>query len=107
MPDLCCSFCRKPQDGVGKLISNPGDYSRAYICAECIAVCHSILADERSEELPAPEPSVSAHPLLSHPLASEMMDHLVQWIRKESLGADASDEFARVHETASKMTGGR
>ena len=36
---LSCSFCRKSQDSVAKLISNPGDYPRAYICNECIAVC--------------------------------------------------------------------
>ena len=29
---LSCSFCRKSQDSVAKLISNPGDYPRAYIC---------------------------------------------------------------------------
>ena len=47
---LRCSFCRTRQDKVGKLISNPpSDYPRAYICDECIAVCNSILDDDRKE----------------------------------------------------------
>jgi hypothetical protein len=45
---LRCSFCHKSQEVVGKLISSPSDYPRAYICDECIAVCNSILEDERS-----------------------------------------------------------
>lgn len=40
-----CSFCHKSQDVVGKLISSPTDYPRAYICNECIMVCNSILQD--------------------------------------------------------------
>lgn len=47
---LCCSFCRKPEGIVGKLISNPSDYPRAYICDECIMVCNYILGDDRAEK---------------------------------------------------------
>src|ERR1700745_2611470 len=46
---LRCSFCNKSQDAVAKLISSPSDYPRAYICDECVAVCNSILEDDRSE----------------------------------------------------------
>ena len=49
---LRCSFCRKTQDAVGKLISSPGDFPRAYICDECVAVCNSILEEERTESVP-------------------------------------------------------
>jgi ATP-dependent Clp protease ATP-binding subunit ClpX len=49
---LCCSFCRKTQDAVAKLISSPGDFPRAYICDECVAVCNSILEEEGSEGVP-------------------------------------------------------
>jgi ATP-dependent protease Clp ATPase subunit len=53
-PDISlrCSFCHKSQEVVGKLISSPGDYPRAFICDECIAVCNSILGDDRSESVP-------------------------------------------------------
>jgi ATP-dependent Clp protease ATP-binding subunit ClpX len=47
-----CSFCQKSQEQVGKLISSPGDQARAYICDECIAVCNSILEEDRGERLP-------------------------------------------------------
>ncbi|WP_420237411.1 ATP-dependent Clp protease ATP-binding subunit ClpX [Telmatobacter bradus] len=50
---LRCSFCHKSQDAVAKLISSPSDYPRAYICDECVAVCNSILEDDRSEQAPA------------------------------------------------------
>ena len=59
---LRCSFCHKTQDVVGKLISSPSDYPRAYICDECVVVCNSILEDDRGEpqvgrlqQLPKPE----------------------------------------------------
>jgi ATP-dependent Clp protease ATP-binding subunit ClpX len=50
---LRCSFCHKSQDAVAKLISSPSDYPRAYICDECVAVCNSILEDDRGEAAPA------------------------------------------------------
>jgi ATP-dependent Clp protease ATP-binding subunit ClpX len=46
---LRCSFCHKTQEAVAKLISSPSDYPRAYICDECVAVCNSILDDDKGE----------------------------------------------------------
>ncbi|HXR96634.1 MAG TPA: ATP-dependent Clp protease ATP-binding subunit ClpX [Terriglobales bacterium] len=46
---LRCSFCHKSQDAVAKLISSPSEYPRAYICDECVAVCNSILEDDRAD----------------------------------------------------------
>ena len=54
---LRCSFCHKSQDAVAKLISSPTDYPRAYICDECVAVCNSILEDDRTEAQPAATPT--------------------------------------------------
>jgi ATP-dependent Clp protease ATP-binding subunit ClpX len=54
---LRCSFCHKSQDAVAKLISSPSDYPRAYICDECVAVCNSILEDDRSESHPPTAPN--------------------------------------------------
>jgi ATP-dependent Clp protease ATP-binding subunit ClpX len=54
---LRCSFCHKSQDAVAKLISSPSDYPRAYICDECVAVCNSILEDDRSEVAPGATPA--------------------------------------------------
>jgi ATP-dependent Clp protease ATP-binding subunit ClpX len=54
---LRCSFCHKAQDAVAKLISSPSDYPRAYICDECVAVCNSILEDDRTEAAPGAAPA--------------------------------------------------
>jgi ATP-dependent Clp protease ATP-binding subunit ClpX len=54
---LRCSFCHKSQDAVAKLISSPSDYPRAYICDECVAVCNSILEDDRAAAQPGAAPS--------------------------------------------------
>jgi hypothetical protein len=64
--DLRCSFCHKGKDVVGKLISSPSDYPRAYICDECIAVCNSILDDERPDDAPAGGPA--RHPADRQPV---------------------------------------
>src|ERR1700731_4684509 len=54
---LRCSFCHKSQDAVAKLISSPSDYPRAYICDECVAVCNSILEDDRTATPPTTPPN--------------------------------------------------
>jgi len=54
---LRCSFCHKSQDAVAKLISSPSDYPRAYICDECVAVCNSILEDDRGEAVTGAAPA--------------------------------------------------
>jgi ATP-dependent Clp protease ATP-binding subunit ClpX len=75
---LRCSFCHKSQDVVGKLISSPSDYPRAYICDECIAVCNSILEDDRQEQ------SYTAPSKLPKPL--ELKEYLDQYV----IGQDAT-----------------
>jgi ATP-dependent Clp protease ATP-binding subunit ClpX len=57
---LRCSFCHKSQDAVAKLISSPSDYPRAYICDECVAVCNSILEDDRGGDA-AHAPNAPGH----------------------------------------------
>ena len=69
---LRCSFCHKSQDVVGKLISSPSDYPRAYICDECIAVCNSILEDDR------PEKTTNGPHKLPKPL--ELKEYLDQYV---------------------------
>ena len=76
---LRCSFCHKSQDVVGKLISSPlSDYPRSYICDECIAVCNSILEDDRNEQ------TYSAPHKLPKPL--ELKEYLDQYV----IGQDAT-----------------
>src|SRR5260370_9033293 len=54
---LVYSFCNNSQDAVAKRISSPSDYPRAYICDECVAVCNSILEDDRTETQTAATPN--------------------------------------------------
>ena len=103
---LSCSFCRKSQDTVSKLISSPSDHPRAYICNECIAVCAAILEDDR--ERPAavsgtPVTDGEKHPLLGHRLASSLLTAVERWIRRESLGGDAARELAELRRVAEEM----
>jgi ATP-dependent protease Clp ATPase subunit len=103
---LLCSFCRKPQSEVQKLIASPSDTGRAYICDECIAVCASIVKEEVSVDAsaePPPPPIEEGHPLLEHPRASDLFAALELWIKRESLGEDAAEEVAEVRSIASEM----
>jgi ATP-dependent Clp protease ATP-binding subunit ClpX len=43
-PPLHCSFCRKDQDRVEKLIAGPG----IYICDACVGLCNRILAGKKT-----------------------------------------------------------
>jgi hypothetical protein len=104
---LRCSFCGKAQESVGKLISSPSAHSRACICDECVAICASIIVDDRAQAAPTEtDASGEPHPLLSHPLASEFMASVAEWIRHESLGRDAYEEPARVRGIAAQMIAG-
>ena len=105
---LRCSFCHKSQEAVGKLISSPSDYPRSYICDECAAVCAGIIADDREKiDDAAPGAPDEPHPLLNHPLASQLLTSVVDWMIQESLGNDASEEVARMRSIAARMVAAR
>jgi ATP-dependent Clp protease ATP-binding subunit ClpX len=91
---LRCSFCHKSQDVVGKLISSPSDYPRAYICDECIAVCNSILEDDK------PEPASAGPHKIPKPL--EIKDFLDQYVigqeaTKRKLAVAVYNHSKRIH----------
>ncbi len=91
---LRCSFCHKSQDVVGKLISSPSEYTRAYICDECIAVCNSILDDDR------PEPVATGPNKIPKPL--EIKDFLDQYVigqeaTKRKLAVAVYNHSKRIH----------
>jgi len=48
--DIKCSFCGKRQKEVRKIIANPHDRPRAYICDECVENCDLILKEEPGTE---------------------------------------------------------
>ena len=91
---LRCSFCHKSQDVVGKLISSPSDYPRAYICDECIAVCNSILEDDKGDH------HSSSPNKLPKPLeVKEFLDQYVigQDATKKKLAVAVYNHCKRVH----------
>jgi ATP-dependent Clp protease ATP-binding subunit ClpX len=90
---LRCSFCHKSQDVVGKLISSPNDYPRAYICDECIAVCNSILEDDRHDQ-----PYGTPHKL---PKPLELKEYLDQYVigqdpTKKKLAVAVYNHYKRI-----------
>src|SRR6266403_1100701 len=91
---LRCSFCHKSQDVVGKLISSPSDYPRAYICDECIAVCNSILEDDKTEQ-PTTSPNKLPKPLE----VKEFLDQYVigQEATKKKLAVAVYNHCKRIH----------
>ncbi len=91
---LRCSFCHKSQDVVGKLISSPSEYPRVYICDECIAVCNSILEDDRQESAAA-----APHKL---PKPLELKEYLDQYVigqeaTKKKLAVAVYNHYKRIH----------
>ncbi|MCB1021161.1 MAG: AAA family ATPase, partial [Acidobacteria bacterium] len=90
---LRCSFCHKSQEVVGKLISTPGDYPKSYICDECVAVCNSILEDDR--------PETTGPTLYSLPKPQEIKEKLDQYVvgqnaAKKKLAVAVYNHYKRV-----------
>jgi ATP-dependent Clp protease ATP-binding subunit ClpX len=92
---LRCSFCHKSQDAVAKLISSPSDYPRAYICDECVAVCNSILEDDRAETHAAAAPNHLPKP----PEVKAFLDEYVigQEQTKKKLAVAVYNHYKRIH----------
>src|SRR5947207_3362374 len=91
---LRCSFCHKSQDAVAKLISSPSDYPRAYICDECVAVCNSILEDDRTEAAPGAAP---AHLPKPQEVKSFLDDYVIgQDQTKKKLAVAVYNHYKRV-----------
>ncbi len=91
---LRCSFCRKHEKAVGKLISSPRDYPRAYICEECMAVCHSIIVDDSKDD-----------PFPGNPLLSTFLEATSKWLQCENLGEDPSGPLSEMRQAACAMFG--
>jgi ATP-dependent Clp protease ATP-binding subunit ClpX len=86
---------------VGKLISSPSDYPRAYICDECIAVCNSILEDDRGEQ-----PQTASHRL---PKPLELKEYLDQYVIgqesvKKKLAVAVYNHYKRVQMNRHRTT---
>ena len=92
---LRCSFCHKSQDAVAKLISSPSDYPRAYICDECVAVCNSILEDDRAETHAAAAPNHLPKPQEVKVFLDEYV--IGQEQTKKKLAVAVYNHYKRIH----------
>ncbi|HYX70886.1 MAG TPA: ATP-dependent Clp protease ATP-binding subunit ClpX [Terriglobales bacterium] len=92
---LRCSFCHKSQDAVAKLISSPSDYPRAYICDECVAVCNSILEDDRAESHAAAAPNHLPKPQEVKTFLDEYV--IGQEQTKKKLAVAVYNHYKRIH----------
>ncbi len=63
-----CSFCGKSAEQVRRLVAGPG----AYICNECVALCHEIISDDID--------MMDAHEMHNIPLPSEMKKVLDEYV---------------------------
>ncbi|HKV91617.1 MAG TPA: ATP-dependent Clp protease ATP-binding subunit ClpX, partial [Candidatus Angelobacter sp.] len=97
---LRCSFCHKSQDAVAKLISSPSDYPRAYICDECVAVCNSILEDDRSESHAAAAPNHLPKPQEVKAFLDEYV--IGQEQTKKKLSVAVYNHYKRIHMNRTK-----
>jgi hypothetical protein len=100
-----CSFCRKSQAAVGKLISNPSDSrTRVYICDECIIVCSWILRDDAPDwRDPVNIDSQKPRTVLDNPLTPVFLRSVERWIKLESSGADSAAEFEELRNLALRL----
>src|SRR5712691_5579549 len=91
---LRCSFCHKSQDAVAKLISSPSDYPRAYICDECVAVCNSILEDDRAATPAATTPNQLPKP---HEVKTFLDEYVIgQEQTKKKLAVAVYNHYKRI-----------
>jgi ATP-dependent Clp protease ATP-binding subunit ClpX len=97
---LRCSFCHKSQDAVAKLISSPSDYPRAYICDECVAVCNSILEDDRTESHAAAAPNHLPKPQEVKAFLDEYV--IGQDQTKKKLSVAVYNHYKRIHMNRTK-----
>ncbi len=101
---LRCSFCHKSQDAVAKLISSPSDYPRAYICDECVAVCNSILEDDRAATPPATTPNQLPKP---HEVKAFMDEYVIgQEQTKKKLAVAVYNHYKRIYMNRQKTSDG-
>jgi ATP-dependent Clp protease ATP-binding subunit ClpX len=101
---LRCSFCHKSQDAVAKLISSPSDYPRAYICDECVAVCNSILEDDRTATPPSSVPNQLPKPQEVKTFLDEYV--IGQEQTKKKLAVAVYNHYKRIYMNRQKSNDG-
>jgi ATP-dependent Clp protease ATP-binding subunit ClpX len=88
-----CSFCKRQQDQVSRLIAGPDS---VYICDECVDLCKEILSDEEATER---EEDVFAPRV---PSPREIYGHLAEYVigqdrAKKVLAVAVYNHYKRIH----------
>src|SRR5256714_61047 len=101
---LRCSFCHKSQDAVAKLISSPSDYPRAYICDECVAVCNSILEDDKAATPTSTAPNQLPKP---HEVKTFLDEYVIgQEQTKKKLAVAVYNHYKRIYMNRQRTSDG-
>ncbi len=92
-----CSFCRRGQDEVNRLIAGPDS---AYICDECVHLCNEILAEE------VPDSPEEEFFLETIPSPKEIYDRLNEYVvgqddAKKVLSVAVYNHYKRINAKAS------
>ncbi|MBO4837641.1 MAG: ATP-dependent Clp protease ATP-binding subunit ClpX [Clostridia bacterium] len=90
-----CSFCGKTQDQVRRLVAGPN----AYICNECIMLCHDIISDDIVSPVQAADKNAPI------PLPSEMKAVLDEYVigqeeAKRTLSVAVYNHYKRINAPA-------
>src|SRR5262249_22682235 len=84
---LYCSFCRKSQHEVKKLIAGPA----IFICNECVAICDKIIA-----ETPDPDPNAPTVEMIKGPYEKFPTDRLLALLQpQQATCEDAREQLQR------------
>jgi ATP-dependent Clp protease ATP-binding subunit ClpX len=94
-----CSFCRRSQEEVTRLIAGP---EGVYICDECVHLCHDLLDEENAENKLAGHSDFKVENV---PAPRELMQHLNQYVvgqerAKRILSVAVYNHYKRVNADA-------
>ena len=85
------------------MISSPSDYPRAYICDECVAVCNSILEDDRAATPAATTPNQLPKP---HEVKAFLDEYVIgQEQTKKKLAVAVYNHYKRIYMNRQKAAG--
>ena len=96
-----CSFCKRQQDQVSRLIAGPDS---VYICDECVDLCKEILTDEETQ---APETEAFAPRV---PTPREIFEHLDKYVigqdnAKKVLSVAVFNHYKRIFAKSAEDSG--